>query len=372
MVSPPWVQSVNSFTSSSSFRRFGLGFLLLAFAPGLGLFYLGVWLEPLAGDLTRIGGFSERDFGFSAPQIGFKNPLPVDEAAYTYRDIWVLGDSFSTAWPKLQWQNHLREKIGGSVGTQNINRVSIDRLLQDPEFKAHPPKVLILESAERYLTLRLKAPQETKAPSAPGPIKNHPRQGLKKAEEANAHAPFLRSQAIADVQIPFAGRYLLRSFQREVLGQNPGNALRLRLSTDRLFSNRQAQALLVFREDFQKETLWRALGLTEILARLERLRTRVEANGVTQLVILIAPDKLTAYREVLDEPGLHPYSELETLRARSPDLIPDTAGVLRNAVAQGVKDLYLPDDTHWGSNGQALTAETLAAFIQSRRPKGSF
>jgi len=353
---------VNSSTSSSDFRRFGLGFLLLAFVPGLSLFLLGLWLEPLAGDLTRIGGFSERDFGWQRPQIAFKNPLPGDEGAYQYRDLWVLGDSFATAWPKLQWQNHLRQKTGWSIGTLNINRVSIDQLLLDPEFQAHPPKVLILESAERYLTLRL---NEAKGQTAPKRFFVSPQ--LRTAED-DAREPFSRSQSLKDIQVPFAGRYLLRTFQREVLRQTPGNALRLKLSREGLFSNRKSRELLVFREDIQKEPLWRSLRVQGILERLEALRARVEANGVTRLVVLIAPDKLTAYREVLDEPLLHPYTELSALIARAPDLMPDTVRALEAAVQGGTADIYLPDDTHWGSSGQEKIADTVVDFLHLRFP----
>lgn len=359
---------MNSSTSNSSFRRFGLGFLLLAFTPGLGLFFLGLWLEPLAGDLTRIGGFSERDFGWRTPQIGFKHPLPADEGAYSYRDIWVLGDSFATAWPKLQWQNHLRKKTGRSIGTQNINRISIDQLLVDPDFKAHPPKVLILESAERYLTLRLKETQDRSPPRANRARKTVQDPSIAGTHEDNDPEDLFRSQALSDIQIPFAGRYLLRSFQREVLGQSPGNALRLKLSRNDLFSNRRAGELLVFREDFQKEPLWRAIGVQGIKARLEHLRARVEANGITHLVVLVAPDKLTAYRDLLDETHIHPYSELSALIAKVPTLMPDTVGAMEKGVQEGIQDLYLPDDTHWGSSGQEKIAKTLQDFLQTRLP----
>ena len=356
---------MNFSTSSFSFRHFGLGFLLLAFVPGLCLFYLGVWLEPLAGDLTRIGGFSERDFGWQNPQLGFKDPLPADEDAYRYRDVWVLGDSFATAWPKLQWQNHLKEKTGWSIGTQNINRVSIDQLLQDPEFKAHPPKVLILESAERYLTLRLNAPSKNPIlkgpPSAPTAL-GTPEPRMKPL----AREPLLRSRDLKAVQIPFAGRYLLRTFQRDILGQHPGNTFKLKLSRDGLFSNRKASELLVFREDLQKEPLWRQMGIQEMGLRLESLRARVEADGMTHLVVLIAPDKLTAYREFLDEARLKPYSEVSALIGQAPQLLPDTVGAIQRSIEDSTTDVYLPDDTHWGASGQERIADTLLHFLKAR------
>lgn len=39
-----------------------------------GLLFSSTLLQPFSGDLTRIGGLSERDFGWNAPQRKFVPP----------------------------------------------------------------------------------------------------------------------------------------------------------------------------------------------------------------------------------------------------------------------------------------------------------
>ena len=87
-------------------------------------------------------------------------------------------------------------------------------------------------------------------------------------------------------------------------------------------------------------------------------------NGVTQLVVLIAPDKLTAYRDLLDEPHLHPFTELKNLIAQQPKLLPDMPKAIEAAIRSGQPDVYLPDDTHWGASGQEIVADTVIAFLE--------
>ena len=37
---------------------------------------------------------------------------------------------------------------------------------------------------------------------------------------------------------------------------------------------------------------------------------------------------------------------------------------LISAIRQGEQDIYLPDDTHWGSTGHQIVAKTLLTFLQ--------
>ncbi len=354
---------MNSSTSSSSFERFGKGFFFLGFVPGCLLFALGVWLEPVDGDLTRIGGFSERDYGWRKPESIYVEPLPVNDQSYRYRDILVLGDSFATEKPKLQWQNRLHLRTGWSVGTLSSYRVSIDQLLENPEFRANPPKLLIFETVERDLPTRLqKMPQGlTSTGRSPALSLKPPKAPTESLESAMTTE--VRSQKITDIQIPFVARYLFRTLQREWLGMMPGKALRLPLQRNDLFSSRRSGDLLVFKDDFGKVATWKAMGIEEMSSRLRSLRTRVESNGVTRLMVLIAPDKSTAYREALRDPSSGPQTELPKLIQRCEAFVPDTDTALRRAIEKGGQDLYAPNDTHWGSDAHALIADLIITFL---------
>lgn len=64
---------MNFFTfSSEPHRHFARWLLVLVVLPVAGLFALGVYLQPLSGDLTRLGYFSEREFGWNSPQVFFR------------------------------------------------------------------------------------------------------------------------------------------------------------------------------------------------------------------------------------------------------------------------------------------------------------
>jgi hypothetical protein len=38
---------------------------------------------------------------------------------------------------------------------------------------------------------------------------------------------------------------------------------------------------------------------------------------------------------------------------------------LISAIHNGEQDVYLPDDTHWGSSGYQIAAETLLTFLRN-------
>ena len=354
---------MNSSTSSSKFRVFGKGFLWLGFAPGLLLFLLGLWLEPVDGDLTRIGGFSERDYGWRIPQAVYRHPLPVDDQTYRYHDLLVLGDSFATARPKLQWQNRIALLTGWSIGTLSSYRMSIEQLLVDPEFKKHPPRLLIFESVERDLAARLPALEKDEGPGIKARNWRMPPRKAQTSAMDGAMVLESRSHPFSEIQIPFVARYLMRTFQRDVLGMQPGKSLRLSLRRNDLFSSRKSADLLMFRDDFKKEAGWQALGVEGLADRIRQLKARVESNGVTRLIVLVAPDKSTAYRTFLLNPSESPKSNLSALIARCSDIMPDTDRLLLQTIEKGEKDIYAPNDTHWGSSGHALIAELVLRFL---------
>ena len=56
--------------------------------------------------------------------------------------------------------------------------------------------------------------------------------------------------------------------------------------------------------------------------------------------------------------------------AKDPSLpVPRTDQILSEAIASGKKDVYLPNDSHWGSIGHKLFADALADHLQSSESK---
>ncbi len=88
-------------------------------------------------------------------------------------------------------------------------------------------------------------------------------------------------------------------------------------------------------------------------------QNKVQANGATLFMAMIAPDKLTAYSEFIGNDNVAHLSRIEETA--------DTEGLnlvrihkpLIEAIHDGVIDVYLPNDTHWGSAGHSNVADEL-------------
>jgi hypothetical protein len=132
--------------------------------------------------------------------------------------------------------------------------------------------------------------------------------------------------------------------------------------TDRLFSSRASDRLLVFDEEFDLEG-WSRGRIGQAICNLLAAQELVQRNGRTAFVFLIAPDKLTAYAEVLADrqhkgvdrlPGFYRETRLNQIRVLDP---------LRAAIRRHVRDVYLPNDTHWGSAAHEIVADQVVSYL---------
>ena len=361
---------MNSSTSNSDLHRYYVQRLCaLALIPFCGLFSLAVYLEPLWGDLTRIGSYAEREFGWNRTQLEFPKPLSTLGRYDRYHDVVVLGDSFSTGRPNLHWQNYLVTATSWSVVTLDINNIAVNQVLANRVFRETPPKFVIVESAERALTGRIEdeppcaataLPQlGGKGPLRPAAITPPRRQGP--IEGTAKHVE--RKTAWSDIQPTYVLSYLQNSFLRIVVGDAHTSAAKVELSRSAPFSSANNHAMLVYKDDFRKVQWWREMGVREIGCRVERMRSQVEANGITRFVFMVAPDKLTTYADFLKDEGLRGISSLAELSAHHAEVMPRLDLALISAIRQGEQDVYLPNDTHWGSSGYRIATETLLQFL---------
>lgn len=162
-------------------------------------------------------------------------------------------------------------------------------------------------------------------------------------------------------------KYVQRSLWQLVTGRQTTDAWEYRLTRSDLFSSERSNRLLVFRKDIQKTGEWTAAGPSALDCQLAELRRKVQANGRTRLVVMVPPDKLTAYTPWITDPSVQGLSELEALASRHPDLIPPVHRALNAAIAAGITDVYLPNNTHWGIKGHLVAGQVVADFLQQRR-----
>ena len=351
-------------------------FLALVLAPVSLLFGVDVYLQPLYGDLTRVGSHAENDFGWSKPQLEFLQPLSARDHYDRHYDVVVLGDSFSVRDPKLNWQNYLVAATKWSVLTLDINRTTLAQVLDNPAFRRAPPKLLIVETVERELPRRMKheptcdprdfpVPRPAATGFVPHAVTVHESdlQGLTRQVE--------RETALRDIKLGYVRDYLWRSLLRTLLGNGYTKAEKVELTNDAPFSSSIKSEMLVFKNDIRKAQWWREMGLPEMSCRIGRMREQAEANGQTRFVFMVAPDKLTAYADYLRDKDLRGLSALAELSGNFPEVMPRLDVALISAIRRGEQDVYLPDDTHWGSSGYRIAAETLLTFIQ-QPPSGTF
>lgn len=349
-------------------RAFIRWFLAVAAGPYALLFLAALWLnlEPLQGDLTRVGGYAENDFGWRRPMRiptePFRAIVPEGTYARPY-DVVVLGDSFSNGPGLVYWQSYFRHLTGLSVVSYDVWRPgAIDRLLASQAFRQSPPRLVVVESVERELANRF---AQAPGPVAPGPEPVVAPWRVRPLPMATRVADRLEGLPWIAINLGVTQHHLLKTMERSVLGIEATDTARFRLGNARLFSNRRADQLLVFKGDLEKAA-WTAAQVEAIGAGLLRIQNRVQANGRTAFALMIAPDKLTIYAPYVADPALSRLSPLSSVQG-TPGLhaVPlDQA--LAQAVRRGEQDVYLPNNSHWGARGYELAARELCAHLRAR------
>lgn len=353
--------------------------ILLVFLPLIGLTLSTISFPGYTGVLTRIGGFSEDDFGWQKPQQVFSSPLfktaNSAEEYKRYYDVVVIGDSFSYDLKK-GWQNYFVEQTGLSVITFHHD-VPLDSVLNTKMFKNKPPLFFVVESLEQFSLPRLAAYNVYKsvvvadAQPVSTEVVTLVRQEQNK-EQIRNYKKFPLEDRIAqrrhNLEKAFERyrrpvEWLAGLKQLHGLGENDAEQgaypLPLRKGL-KLFSNKLDDLLLVYGKDITKVT--EGDILSEAASGVKRLQDKVEGNGHTRFVLMIFPDKLSVYAPMLKDETLAPPSLIPALARSYPSQVRlDLA--FRRALEKPEVDLYLPNDTHAGYKGYRIAAHTLTNYL---------
>jgi hypothetical protein len=348
---------------------FAAGYLLI-----LVVALVAAWkLEPLSGDLARVGNYRESDFGWRSAQIGLRAPHAHEASLSESADIFVLGDSFSIHVNDSflgpdgrvtyhRWTDFLGARTGLEIALFHHDRYSLGQIVRGAGFRRRPPRLFVYEVTERSLATRLDpvpancavpAASEVSAPPlsiAPGPV-----------EPVPAHRK-LREDPLRP-QLGYAVDYLAHV---PAFARRNSDAPELDLVRGDLFSSRRPDRLLVFREDDVKQG-WNDRKWAEFACKLRAIRRAVERNGRTSFLLLVAPDKSTAYASFVKAPKALPPERLGALieSAGVPAVRLDQ--IVLDRIGRGEKDVYLPDDTHWDSNTHLAVASSVYASLLARK-----
>lgn len=339
-------------------RIYSLILLVPVIALSIIAFATMCYIEPnFSGDLTRIGGYTNRNFGWNLPQkIIVKNSITMARdltSRSDYHDVVVIGDSFSHfEKPRLnRWQQFFSSATGMTVITYHFNQVWIDDYLNSAAFRKHPPRVLVMEFVERNIETFVKAGRVTECSDEANTDRNA---NFQLPEKPVIMAPLVRPGGIASLE------EAMNFLRINVKSNHKVN--RYHLSSNKLFSNRAADELLTLRDDNLKYRLSRS-DITKLGCYLRERQQHAEANGITHFVVMVPPDKTSLYC---------PYiREKQSIRCDSvmADLfVADLHGVrldqvFAKSLNEGTVDLYLPNDTHWGYAGSELAAHSLRDWL---------
>ena len=338
----------------------------IVLAVGVPVWAIVTWFvfttPPFVGDMTRIGGYSETLFMPRIPQEQFSEPgytKAVGLQGYTNAyDVVVIGDSFSQE-EAHGWQGFLAEKTGWSILTFHRENIDISQLVRSEVFVEHPPQILIYEMVEhgvhgfsfkdRSEPLSVSAEQQpfVELPIFPDSIERE--------------KPSPQDLFSLDIQ---HGMHRFKRWLKRVTGSST-KVYRLALSRSDLFSNKASDEILIYRGDFWKNEVsteqWASVG-----GMISDMQSLVQSNGKTLFVLMIATDKATVYRPYIIDSPMPILSAVDLLNLPAKLNLVPMEQHLSTAVSEGsAKDIYLANDTHWGSVGHALAADCLLDYLKT-------
>ena len=309
-----------------------------------------IWLEPYSGDLTRIGAFQENRYGWNQHQKKFKSShykIGSDLNEYdSYFDIVTIGDSFSVN-ESQSWQNYLSLSCNASIITFHRRSVNITDLLKSNQFKMTPPKLVIYEVVEHGIQTALhdidtgrKIDYNENENQISLSFQNIDFSMLMESYEREKTNNFSMDTAI----------HYIKTNIKQILGSRIKAIPKGIESKELLFSNNHSDAVLFYHLDNLKESIdseeWEIIE-----QRFATAQALIENNKKTRFLAMIAPDKRTVYNHLLMNKKDGYRSALESMPGKSKINWVNTYKALREMVEDGVVDIYLPNDIHWGYQG---------------------
>jgi len=245
-----------------------------------------------------------------------------------------------------------------------IDDIDIESFVASPAYQDHPPRIVIYETVERsFIDRGIMWDKEDCEPAAfpklpwkPLPLKpgNQPISTHSRDTRKGLFHPNLSS-----------GAHFLKRSIKKTFNKKSNRAIKIALSRNDLFSNRRSDHILVYRNDFERYHV-STEELNEAICGLTHIQNTFQKNGKTFFVGLVAPDKLTAYMHVyknFDREKIHWMDEISKHRDLN---VPRLDRALQTVIYRGSQDVYLPNDTHWGSTGHKVTAQTVIEYLSKK------
>jgi hypothetical protein len=348
-------------TAFATYNRIFLG-MIAALLVGAGT--MMAYMEVPTGELTRLGGYLENDFGWNAPQEGFPSPLFKSAARLEeydrYYDVVVVGDSFSDDLVR-GWQNYLVARTGWSLISFNMNQVPLSDVLRATTYQRSPPKLLIYESVERNIITRHPECPDTAYSPDKDPATRIP--AVRSMGVQPVYTDRVRRALDAETLDPSrVFNYAKKALARTVLRRNVTEVHKFDLDAAALFSNEDSSSMLVITRDFKLKGVSQA-QIETAKCDLLNIQRKVESTGRTAFVSMIFPDKTSVYARHLSDPRYSNMSIASKFENTEELNIAKVKERFDAAIDGGIVDLYLPNDTHCGFYGYRLAAHAVLEVV---------
>lgn len=363
---------MKAFSKKMNFRIYSLSLIGLSVGQFLLLIGVSFFLEPLTGDLTRLGWYSERNFGWNQPQQVFESENFSRETSYLrYADLVVIGDSFSFGRTGYQWQDFFIAQSGLSVATffsyagdprfgdLQFNNQLLSTIVHSAAFQQMPPRVVVFQKVERMLDSignSVGDCQANKLSAQPLSI------GMRQTSIHYSMQPVFREKyAWSSGNVAYAAQFI----NKHIFSLRTRNTVKqMELDVSGLLSNRKSNKLLIYGME-QDKASWNADKIEQIKCTLLDMQNKVQSNRKTLFVAMIVPDKLTAYSHHLVDRTYANLSVFDALAVGQLLNLVRLDWAMQAAIDKGMIDIYLPDDTHWGYRGHQIAAASLVEYLRA-------
>jgi hypothetical protein len=332
-------------------------FMLTGVLPVLLLFLVGLYIQPVSGDLTRLGNLSERDFGWNAMQ----QQLPIKKSPQAQQPkVVVVGDSFSI---RNIWQSIADDDsrltfmtFDWSIFSNNIDCLE-EWLLSLKD--AYPScDFVIIETIERDFLGRFHSKNKTCTDNTKKPIK------VKQGYTKSVRNSDLRNAMPDPV---YAVKSIVNSLHEFEKIEKKKDVFVAPLTRTDLFSNKRSNLILYYENETWKEN-WKKEEVREAVNKAGHIQRLAAEKGIT-LIFAVVPDKSTAYASYFKQPTFPapPPDIWAEFAARGVNQV-DLKQILLQAVDSENQDIYLPNDTHLGSTGYVLMGKAISDRLKAFDP----
>lgn len=327
------------------------------------IIFIGIsyYLQPLSGDLTRIGKLAERDFGANQTQQSYW-VRGIDDMSAS--KILVIGDSFSIS---NTWQSFFYDMTGiksttFGFGSDDCIAPRIEKMINKISTERPNIKVIVIESVERAFVDRFNGSTDDCKISLNFPI----------IDDRTISSGYLslgkRSHSIWDINTDLV--YVMTALLHHLKGESQniwqkGSAMIAPLTSGEFFSNNASNFLLFYQGDISKSS-WGEEDLKTVINKLKSINNLSNASNI-KVYYLIVPDKSSIYRDGFKETPKFLKTEIDLRKIFEENYI-NHIDIKPRFLAESkkTKDFYLPNDTHLSLYGYKIMAEEVAAYLSKK------